>query len=98
MRSVVKPGKYVRRAEPPVVHIPQKICDRKMALPVQNAKIGTHSTKNHNLDIGFKSAQRESRRNADTMSTRWKFASTGESDSPAGRRTKESTTEPVPSS
>ena len=98
MRSVVKPGKYVHRAEPLVVHIPQKTYDRKMALPVQNAKIGTHSTENHNLDVGFKSAQRESRRNADTMSIQWKFSSTRESDSPAGRRMKESTTKPIPSS
>ena len=98
MRSVVKLGKYVRRAEPPLVHIPQKTCDRKMALRVQNAMIGTHSTQNHNLDVGFKSAQRESRQNVDTMRIRWKFASTGESDNSARRRTKESTTKPVPSS
>ena len=94
MSSIQKPSKYVRRAEPPVVHIPQKTCDRKMALPVQNAKIGIHSTQNHNLPVGVKSVQIESRRNEDTMKTRWKFASTGESHSPPGRRRKESTMEP----
>ena len=66
MRSVLKPGKYVCRAQPPVVHISQNTCERKTPLPLQNAKIGTQSTQNNNLDVGFKSAQTERRRNADT--------------------------------